>query len=650
MVNISHISFSYGEKNIIDNLSYSFQRDGFYVILGRSGEGKTTFLSLLQGVLTPNKGRIEMEDEVITQVFQSPLLIDYLNVKENILLPLTLQGKKEKEEEESVKEALSRVNLSGFEERMPKTLSGGESMRVSIARALVQKSTVLLLDEPTGQLDETNSKEIYTLLKELSKEMILIVVTHDEKTITPYGDVILELKNGKLFQKKVNKISRLHQKKPKEENKGCLSFSTALSLQNKFLKRRKTRYFLSALFLAIDLLFFYFSFALKTDAKPFLENILETRYGYHTVKIQKREEVATSGHLTLKKEKIPTSSELALVGISNSYYSLEYFLPSLLEISFVGKENSVSFLPVISQEQSKLKRGRKAVTSSEVVVNANFLASFSLQEEDALGKVISFHHSVLFSPSDVKEMELLSLSYSFQIVGISMESSFLNSSCMYYPYHEVLESLCETALPRISKAEGIKMSLGDFFHPSYESEDFLSHSLLLFEKEPVSLKERCDQVKGMILTSSDLEVLSTSSEMLDSLLKVVDLFLALNLFCAFLFEYLSISSLYDENMRFFALLSLYQDKKKGKRMLVLALSFSFFFLTLILLLFFIFTLMILCNFLLKMNSFPVFFHGIKIKPLFLLSFLSMVICVMSSSLPLRRIKQENIKKELEGED
>ena len=218
MVNISHISFSFGEKNIIDSLSYSFQRDGFYVILGRSGEGKTTFLSLLQGVLTPNKGRIEIEDEVITQVFQSPLLIDYLNVKENILLPLTLQGKKEKEVEESVKEALSRVNLSGFEERMPKTLSGGESMRVSIARALVQKSTVLLLDEPTGQLDETNSKEIYTLLKELSKEMILIVVTHDEKTITPYGDVILELKNGKLFQKKVNEISRLHQKKPKEEN------------------------------------------------------------------------------------------------------------------------------------------------------------------------------------------------------------------------------------------------------------------------------------------------------------------------------------------------------------------------------------------------------------------------------------------------
>ena len=138
MVNISHISFSFGEKNIIDNLSYSFQRDGFYVILGRSGEGKTTFLSLLQGVLTPNKGKVEMEDEVITQVFQSPLLIDYLNVKENILLPLTLQGKKEKEEEESVKEALSRVNLSGFEERMPKTLSGLASASETASAGLPQ--------------------------------------------------------------------------------------------------------------------------------------------------------------------------------------------------------------------------------------------------------------------------------------------------------------------------------------------------------------------------------------------------------------------------------------------------------------------------------------------------------------------------------
>ncbi len=198
-IKFEHVSFSYGENTVLSDVSVSFEGPGLYLILGRSGSGKTTFLSLISSLLQPDSGKIDFQlSEKPSMVYQSPLLLDYLSVIENVSLPLVLDGENMKEAKEKAEEMLEKVHIPELKEREPKTLSGGEQMRVSIARALVSDSDCLILDEPTGQLDEKNSQEIYSLLKELSKEKTVILVTHDEKSAYEIADYLYELKEKKL--------------------------------------------------------------------------------------------------------------------------------------------------------------------------------------------------------------------------------------------------------------------------------------------------------------------------------------------------------------------------------------------------------------------------------------------------------------------
>ena len=136
MIQVNHVSYSYQEKEVLKDISVSFPDNGFVVLLGKSGSGKTTFLSLLCHVLSLQKGEIKgNEREKISLVFQSSLLLPYLRVKDNVSFPLLLKNKNDIDIK--VKESLMKVGLEGFEDRDVTTLSGGEKMRVSIARALV---------------------------------------------------------------------------------------------------------------------------------------------------------------------------------------------------------------------------------------------------------------------------------------------------------------------------------------------------------------------------------------------------------------------------------------------------------------------------------------------------------------------------------
>lgn len=194
MIQVNHVSYSYQEKEVLKDISVSFPDNGFVVLLGKSGSGKTTFLSLLCHVLSLQKGEIKgNEREKISLVFQSSLLLPYLRVKDNVSFPLLLKNKNDIDTK--VKESLMKV---GLEDRDVTTLSGGEKMRVSIARALVLDKPVLILDEPTGQLDEKTSLDIYSILKEIAKDHLVLMVSHDEKNSFLLADVLYELKDGRL--------------------------------------------------------------------------------------------------------------------------------------------------------------------------------------------------------------------------------------------------------------------------------------------------------------------------------------------------------------------------------------------------------------------------------------------------------------------
>lgn len=193
-------------------VSFTLPDTGMVFLLGRSGSGKSTLLHILSGLESFDAGDITYRGNRFADfserdrdkyrnsccgiIFQDYSLITELTVGENIALALRLQG--ERDTDERVKHALGQVGLSGCEHRRVTQLSGGQKQRVAIARALVKSPRILFADEPTGALDEQTGKDILMLLKELSKERLVFVVSHDRAFAETFGDRIIELADGQI--------------------------------------------------------------------------------------------------------------------------------------------------------------------------------------------------------------------------------------------------------------------------------------------------------------------------------------------------------------------------------------------------------------------------------------------------------------------
>ena len=200
LIEIQDIGKDYqeGETTVqaIKQMAFFIDDGEFVSIMGQSGSGKSTLLSILGGLNHPTRGRIlldsldiyklsseqraDLRSEYIGVIFQSFQLIPYLTVLENVKLPMSITGRKAKEQDTMARDVLAKVGLANKADRLPDKLSGGEQERVAIARAIVNKPPILLADEPTGNLDSTTADEIMNLLKELNAEgQTIIMVTHN---------------------------------------------------------------------------------------------------------------------------------------------------------------------------------------------------------------------------------------------------------------------------------------------------------------------------------------------------------------------------------------------------------------------------------------------------------------------------------------
>lgn len=218
MIEISHISKIYKTKGgaitrALDDVSIKIEKKGLVFLLGKSGSGKSTLLNVIGGLDKPDSGEVIIKGKssknfstsdfdnyrntFIGFVFQEYNILNEFNVEQNIALALQLQGKKA--DEKTVNKILETVDLSGLNKRKPNTLSGGQKQRIAIARALIKNLDIILADEPTGALDSNTGKQVFDTLKSLSKDKLIIVVSHDRDFAEEYGDRIIELKDGKII-------------------------------------------------------------------------------------------------------------------------------------------------------------------------------------------------------------------------------------------------------------------------------------------------------------------------------------------------------------------------------------------------------------------------------------------------------------------
>ncbi len=220
MIKIKSLNKIYKSKkrrkcHALNDINLTLPDEGLVFVLGKSGSGKSTLLNLIGGLDNVTSGSIEVDGNDLAKfkerdfcnyrnthigfIFQDYHLIDELTVYENIALSL---GLRQIEVGDKIKLALEKVDLAGYEDRYPSELSGGEQQRVAIARAIVKKPRIILADEPTGNLDTNTATAIITLLKELSKECLILIVSHNTVDANHYADRIIELRKGEIISDK----------------------------------------------------------------------------------------------------------------------------------------------------------------------------------------------------------------------------------------------------------------------------------------------------------------------------------------------------------------------------------------------------------------------------------------------------------------
>jgi len=222
ILKIKNLSKTYGKGDTmvkaLDNVSFSVEKGEFVAIVGPSGSGKSTLLHILGGVDTATGGSVIIDKTDISKLDETALaifrrrqiglvyqfynLIPILTVEENLTLPLLLDGRKP--DKRQIDDLIQRLGLSHRLGHLPNQLSGGQQQRVSIGRALVNNPALMLADEPTGNLDSENSREIISLLRHFNKEynQTVIIITHDDK-IALSADRVISIEDGKIVRDEV---------------------------------------------------------------------------------------------------------------------------------------------------------------------------------------------------------------------------------------------------------------------------------------------------------------------------------------------------------------------------------------------------------------------------------------------------------------
>ena len=292
-------------QKALDQVSLNLRDNEFVAILGPSGSGKTTLLNIIGGLDRYDSGDLiingistkkykdrdwdSYRNHTIGFVFQSYNLIPHQTILSNVELALTISGIGKSERRERAKKALEQVGLGEQAHKKPNQLSGGQMQRVAIARALVNDPEILLADEPTGALDSETSVQVMELLKEVARDRLVVMVTHNPELAHEYATRIVNLKDGKIrSDSDPFMVNEQELAKPEHKNMGkaSMSFLTALSLSFNNLKTKKARTLLTSFAGSIGIIGIALILALSTGVNDYIKQIEEETLSEYPLQIQ----------------------------------------------------------------------------------------------------------------------------------------------------------------------------------------------------------------------------------------------------------------------------------------------------------------------------------------------------------------------------
>lgn len=414
MLELKKISKVYKLENFkqkaLDNISINFRNCEFVSILGPSGSGKTTLLNIIGGLDNYTSGDLIINgistkkyndrdwdtyrNHKIGFVFQSYNLITHQTVLSNVELALTLSGVKSKERKKRAKDALKKVGLIEHINKKPNQLSGGQMQRVAIARALVNNPDILLADEPTGALDSKTSVQIMNLLKEVAKDRLVIMVTHNSDLAKKYSTRIIDLKDGEI-KGDTNPYNKSDENnETTKDKKTNMNFLTALSLSLNNLMTKKGRTILTAFAGSIGIIGIALILSLSSGVQNYINRVQEETLTSYPLMIEDNSVDLTSV-MTEQMDKLKKDENTKQ---SNKIYSNNMMTDTLsIMSSKVQSNNLKSFKEYIE----KNKEINKYTTSIDYKYNIEL----QLYKSDIEDKIVKVNPNTILSTMGITDMQ-----------------------------------------------------------------------------------------------------------------------------------------------------------------------------------------------------------------------------------------------------